>query len=185
MKVCIDGTQIENSLCPLSNYCYTVMIDRCLYLHHTGVMENAGVLVLLLAARIYYCMPVLEDNSLDPEDVAVLYDETVAKDTGSCHCVYISLSFLLYCIYIKWRHKWTSITNQISSVHANSLNFLLSACNRRESGCLEDGQRSEPWGDGLVPGGRYYDTQISQWADSPDRALAWGNRAVRDGKFLQ
>ncbi|XP_021924921.1 zinc metalloproteinase nas-13-like isoform X2 [Zootermopsis nevadensis] len=45
-------------------------------------MENAGVLVLLLAARIYYCMPVLEDNSLDPEDVAVLYDETVAKDTG-------------------------------------------------------------------------------------------------------
>lgn len=105
MKVCIDGTQIENSLCPLSNYCYTVMIDRCLYLHHTGVMENAGVLVLLLAARIYYCMPVLEDNSLDPEDVAVLYDETVAKDTGSCHCVYISLSFLLCCIYIKCRHK--------------------------------------------------------------------------------
>lgn len=59
------------------------MIERCYFLHQTGDMENAGVFLLLLVAHSH-CLPVLKD----PQDEAMLYDETVANDTGLCHCVY-------------------------------------------------------------------------------------------------
>jgi hypothetical protein len=49
-------------------------------------MGKVGMFLLVLVARTC-CFPLLKDNSLDPQDDAVLYDETSANDTGLCHCV--------------------------------------------------------------------------------------------------
>jgi hypothetical protein len=49
-------------------------------------MEKGGVFLFLLVAPSY-CFPLLKDNSLDPENDAMLYDEAAAKEAGLYHCV--------------------------------------------------------------------------------------------------